>query len=495
MSAIALAERIDRLVELGAAFVTEAEDHVIVSNLGAAEAADLRARCEELVWDCEIYDREDEPCQAAPDPDFGPFRIKFRKPAAQAGIVRILTNNAFSRWLQSEHVFSQWQVARLPGTIATQARVFTPWDVVQAVAAPIAQTKSPRALVREYAAVRKVPDDIRVWLCEPIPPAMFTHPTVQVWVRAASTALVLSMPNEIDPLDGVLKFRGPPRLNLPPLEASLDIETFEDAQNALRWVFENDREAEMRHILLTTELARSSATVISTARFLRDHLADAWESAQIAYQMAIADTSRDTLKVLGDLRKAITDETAKLSELNRQLAASVAAALATGIGLIAARVAANPPIGLIAAVMIVVGLYVLIVIFSGVQFIRLQRQLRESWQPKLYRFLPSGEYENMVTTPAMQAERSFFSISWLGAGAVLILGVVCLRPDLISDSVKKTLTSQPAPKEAAARGPERPDATRNQKVDRSKTPSKPGRHVPQETKGSQEVPSPQKNAD
>ena len=160
--------------------------------------------------------------------------------------------------------------------------------------------------------------------------------------------------------------------------------------------------------------------------FLKQNLAHAWESAKIAYQMAVAETGRDTLKVLSDLRKAVTEETSKLSDMGRQLTAAVAAAVATGIGLIAARVATNAPAMLIALVMGVVALYVTTVIVSGMQFMSLQRQLREDWQHRLYRFLPTNDYERMVVKPTRRAERAFVWTARLGGAAVALLTAVCI---------------------------------------------------------------------
>ena len=184
----------------------------------------------------------------------------------------------------------------------------------------------------------------------------------------------------------------------------------------------------MRHILLATELARSGAADENTLAFLSVHLNDALESAQIAYQMTLAHTSRDTLITLSDLRKAVTDEAAKLTELSRQLSTAVAGALATGIGLVAARVTAHAPATLVAALMTVVAVYVVMVIASGYQFIRLQRHLRAEWRPKLYRFLPPKDYSRLVAEPAKRAERVFICTALIGGVAILALGFVCVWP-------------------------------------------------------------------
>ncbi|PPT30110.1 hypothetical protein [Xanthomonas arboricola] len=426
---IQLAETLDMWTRVGRAYVVEAESTATVSGLNATDAAELVACCQALSWAVDVFDSADNAwlLDDLPDLDFAPYRVRIHKPPAPPDTLQLLTNHAFAWWLLRGHAAPHWDVAGLTGSIVTQSRVMRPWGTAETiVAAP--PGKNPRMLVRELSANRRVPDDARPWLATPLEPALFATPTAQIWVHAATGALILSLPDEIDPTDGSLKFRGPPRLSLPAItdaEVAPNLAGFNALQAAARWVFENEREAEMRHILLATELARSGAAAAGTVLFLQDHLNNAWESAQIAYQMALADASRDTLKVLSDLRKAITDETAKLSDLSRQLAASVAAALATGIGLIAARATADAPKPLIAAVMSVVVVYVLTVIVSGIQFIGVQRQLRADWQPRLYRFLPSEEYARMVAKPAARAEAGFRWTAILGGSAVLALALVC----------------------------------------------------------------------
>lgn len=429
MSLIALAEAIDRLVEAKQAFVTESEGAATVSALSATHASELRALCGSLGWSLQLFDRADELWVSADvlDSDFAPFRMIIEKPVAPSETLQLLSNQAFAQWLEIGHAAPCWRIARFAGSLVAGARVIQSWEGTQEPVV-LPATKSPRALVKEFGNVRRVPEDVRAWLSPAIAPEHFDQPAIQVWVRAASVALISCLPEEIDAANGALKFRGPPRLTLPRFDASsdvLDCMTFNVLLGAAHWVFEHEREAEMRHILLAAELARSGVAADSAQAFLDQHLAHAWESAQIAYQMALAETGRDTLKVLSDLRKAVTEETAKLSDMSRQLTGSVAAAVATGIGLIAARVAANAPAKLVATVMIVVALYIAMVIFSGVLFMRLQRQLRADWQHRLYRFLPDVEYTRMVVTPTGKAERSFVWTAWLGGAAVAVLTLAC----------------------------------------------------------------------
>lgn len=447
MSLIALAEAIDRLVEAKQAYIAESESAATVSALSPTHASELLIACESLGWGAELFDRADELWASAEPPDinFAPFRLVIHKPTAPANTLRLLSNHAFAQWLARGHVAPRWYVARFAGPLVTGTRIIQSWDGIQEPAEQ-APTKSPRTLVKEFGNIRRVPEDVRCWLTSSLSAEFFAQSATQVWVHAASTALMSCLPDELDADSGALKFRGPPRLTLPGFEATdaLDHETFNILLDVARWVFEHERESEIRHILLAAELARSGAATEGAPAFLSQHLAHAWESAQIAYQMALAETGRDTLKALSDLRKDVTEETNKLSDISRQLIGSVAAAVATGIGLIAARVAANAPAGLIAVVMLVVALYIAMVIFSGVQFMRLQRQLRVDWQPRLYRFLPEAEYDRMVEAPTKKAEHSFTCAAWLGGAAVAALTVTCILVVLMPTITKLFSSDVPA---------------------------------------------------
>lgn len=137
--------------------------------------------------------------------------------------------------------------------------------------------------------------------------------------------------------------------------------------------------------------------------------------------MSISELGKDTLKTLSDLRKAITEDTSKVADGTRQTVTAVASALALGLGLVAARLTTDTAPWLIFVVMVVIALYVAAIIYSGYDFIRLQRQLRTDWQPRLYRFLSVSDYERMVTKPARHAERTFISSAIIGGVAVLAL--------------------------------------------------------------------------
>lgn len=428
---ILLAERLDQLNADGA-FIRESENDVSASGLAIDAAISVMALCRALAWNFALFDRagtewrDDDLLQ-----EFAPYRVLIRKPPVEGVKLVLLTNTGFTEWLKVGHAATHWHVARLCQRVTTHSRLLQPWGEADPYQ-PSDSTKSPRALVREFGAERFVPEDIRPWLIRGAPGAFIEDTAAEIWKSASAFSLLNALADEIDPVDRRLKFKGPPKLSISvpvdsdALVGAVSLEHFNDLQRAASWVFENEREAELRHGLLANDIARSAGGNGNDLQVLLDNLSDSLEGAKVAYQVSLSDLGRDTLKMLADLRKAVTEETAKVTDATRQLVTSVSGALAIGLGLIAARVSAAASYELIVAVMFVVAAYVGVVIYSGYGFIQLQRQLRSDWQPRLYRFLPPTEYDSMVSRPAAQAERTFFKVACGGGIGVLVLMVIVI---------------------------------------------------------------------
>lgn len=425
MSAKPLAELLDGLHAAKEAFVAEAPNSVSVSNLSVESARNVLALINSLGWEATCFDSANTKWSAHELSDeFAPFRINFSKPDRRDGSLLILTNVGFLSFLDNSHSATVWRIARLGSTIRTLGRIFLDWEAVEEFA-PAPNTKNPRLLVRESTTPRMVPDDIRPWVIVGTDYAFDTTVAIQ-WASVCILIALRSLADEIDSSSGQLKFKGPPRLSLslpqpPNYYEELGIEAFKLLQQALSWVYENEREAEVRHILLATELARSGGGEENVIKRLRGDIFGALEGAKIAYQMSISEMGKDTLKTLSDLRKAITEDTSKVADSTRQTATAVASALALGLGLVAARLTTSTAPWLIFLLMIVIAFYVASVIYFGYDFIRLQRQLRADWQPRLYRFLPEPDYERMVNRPARHAEQTFIRSAFIGGVAVLSL--------------------------------------------------------------------------
>lgn len=427
-----LGEIIDSLAKENSACILESTTTVVISDLTFPSVECIISACSDLKWKWTLFDGADEQCFIADiDNDLGPFRVALDKPDAPAGTLQILTATGLTKFLITGSTSVKWWVAGLSERIETRSNVLCPWgDSFFFELLP--ETKNPRALVKEYTTERTVPSNIGLWLLRD-PNITFTYSKIfSTWLNASIRAISRSLANEIDPESGALKFNGNPKasINYPSdkddLSIYFDKENFKELQIAAIWVYENPRETESKHTLLATEIARISNIHNEFSDCLGIQISSSLDSARIAYQMMMSDLSRDTLKSLGDLRKSITEETAKVTDAMRQLVGGVSAALAVGFGLLATRMTTNTSPWLIIAVTFVVLTYVLSIIFSGVQFVRIQRQLRKDWQSKLYRFLPDADYKKMVSDPTSKSESTFMIGAIISSLAIIALTVVVL---------------------------------------------------------------------
>ena len=427
-----LASELDNLVSAGS-FVYETIDGIIISELSASMAREVVQGFANVSWHSVIFDNAGTEAEFEDiNDDFGPYRVTADKPSQRAGAILLLTASGFRDWLVSQAEAIVVSVVGLDEVIATEGTKFIPAEMDAAGVVNVEPMRSPRTLVREYDGKRVVPQSIGRWLL--LDPETW-HESIrfQQWAEQAIRAILISLANEIDPNESELVYKGPPRLGLPMPAANADLlvelgrQGFADLQATGRWVFELEREVEMRHSLFSVELARTGGNQTDAIICAKENIGMALDSAKIAYQMSLAKVSAENLKALADLRKAVTDETGKITDATRQVVTAVASALAIGIGLIAARVAANAPPILIVAVMAIVCAYIFVVIYSGQNFVALQRELRDLWRNQIYRFLSEKDYSKLVVQPSRKAEKILGVVSWVGGVAVTIIFLIAIR--------------------------------------------------------------------
>lgn len=432
MSHQSLANLLNDLSRTRQALITEGNATLIVSDLTADAARSIAQAASAAAWSITLYDSAGGEAEIEEgDEAFGPFRAELLKPLPEAhdqtAVLYLATEAGFRAFLDKGHSASRWHVLGLLKSFYTRARTYADWGV-EVLYVESQATKSPRLLVKESADVRTVPEDVRHWLLADGHELDEADPLHIVWAAQAFDALSRCFANEIDATGSKLSFRGPPKLNLTLPKATnsaqqITLNDFKVVQDAAVWVFDNAREAEVKHILLSAEIARSGRADGEAVQYFRENLAAALDCGKIAYQMAVSEITKDTLKSLGDLRKAVTEETSKATDATRQAIAAISTALTVGLGLIAARLTLQIDPYLISLVMAVAFGYTTLNVMSGRKFINIQRQLRQDWQSKLYRFLSESEYKKMVGDPIEQAESFFYRIScqgltMLGAAAV-----------------------------------------------------------------------------
>lgn len=435
-----LAETLDGWLVDGRAIITETAADVVVGKLTASDTLSLLDAVEKLGWQHGVEDDTGSAVQRGDiEQDFEPFKVSMRKPLPVDGRERVLTNAGMLDWLSRPPAGPVLEVCRLSSRLETFSVIFAPWDS-EVDFTPDPLDADPRIVVKEHHAIRSVPGDLSPWIVRPEQAIDFDDPAVLAWAERSALLLVTSLANEHE-APGTIVFKGPPvaRYDLPQsFGTALGEDAFVALQTCARWVFTSSKEMEMRHILMSAEFSRFAPGSDTAVMLFRSASGPALEGAKIAFELGLHKISTNSLKALADLRKAVSDEASKLGDSTRQLAAAVSGALFGGVGLIVARLTLSTSSVAVAGGVLMIGfvlcLYVAVTIVSGRQFVSIQRDLREQWRDRLYRFLPEAEYHKLVTSPAARAEKAFNTASAISAllAAVLMLAVLLVSvPELV----------------------------------------------------------------
>lgn len=422
---IELGALLDDWVASGHASLVETSSAVTVSRLDAASAQELVAASRRLGWDCSVEDEAGEPAHLDEFQDeLGPFVATLHK-SIDGADRRILTKIGFGQALSENGEGGVWQIAGLEVPFATGLASFNPWGSGD-VFAPATATKSPLDVVREASGAQLVPADIRKWLMRgDVTEALWQDTAFRAYVAASAPALVRSLATEVVGHRAVV-FSGPPRLNIALSEEllaqQLDFQGYRSLRASVAWVYEDAASTEQRHALFAAEFSRLVTRDEQIGTAFQAAGSDILEGARLAFQLSQSDLSREAIKAQGDLRKAIADDMAKAAEGTRSLSGAVAVAIATGITLLAARSTGATEPWVVSLVAAIVAGYLVVVAFNGWAYLKLQKQLRDQWRRRFYRFVPADDYEAMVTTPARSAELPYHFVAVIALIVAAVLG-------------------------------------------------------------------------
>lgn len=419
---IDLANLVDTLASAGELLVTETAAQVVLVDVRAQDAARILALVLELGWDVRAENGAAEEVAADFDAAFAPFRFTIQKPMVH-GRQRLLTLVGFDQWLGGTPS-GLVQVARSAAPFETGAFRVGNWSDV-AEFEPAQKAKSPRSLVREVSQTRSVPDDIRPWLVSDSISPEWDDVVFCRWRLSSVLPLLRSVAAEVDAGKSVC-FAGSARLWMdePNSVADPSEGRFGILQRLVAWVYESPSETETRFRLLNLEFGRLGRSGRVDVDGVLEYAPVALEGARMAFQYSLAKVSADSVKALADLRKSLSEETARLSDAVRQIVNAVSGAIFIGIGLVAARfVTDTPSVALILMGLVLAG-YVGIVIYSGYKYLKIQREMRVVWRERLYGYISQSDYKAMILDNAAKAEDQFFFTSWLGGA--LTLGIVIM---------------------------------------------------------------------
>jgi len=423
-----LASQLDAWVVAGRATVGETSDVLSAYGLSAADTHTLVRWIADLGWPLSIEDAAGNAFAVENvEPDFAPYRLSITKPRAPDQVLRLVTLEGFSEWLSKPDTTPEVQVASATQAWVTRGCRFSSWEEPTAFAAEQDPIRV-RRVVREIANAPVLPEDLRIWLLREPEDGVFAEGAFGVWAEFSARHLARAVSNEVETPD-LLLFRGPPVLRLElndQLLGDLKERGFRALQTAAIWIFESTRELDTRHDFFAAEVPRHAPPRAIAGKVLAAVAESALEGAKIAYQLHLSQVSRDSLKAMSDLRKAVADETGKLAESTRAVVGAVAAAALGGVGLIAARLTLKAPQWPAVLLALALSLHVAAVLWAGCRFLEVQRDLRGTWRARLYAFLPESDFRVLVSDPVRKAEGAFVRAAVLGGLAAAALRVAAI---------------------------------------------------------------------
>lgn len=305
------------------------------------------------------------------------------------------------------------------------------WSDVSVLAkfAPFGDPIDPRKWVFDLSDPRIVPSDLRPWLLKRQPE--IEGDAFSTWKSEAALRLWSSL---VDQVAGSAKERryilaGPPTHDVRVSENDI-AGAFRPLRYASEWIFADVTDQDARHLIFGSELAQ---TLRALALPLADAIPIALDNAKAAYRAHVQSASRETLKALADLRRAVVDETQKTVERTHDLTGALWRDLLVAAAPFVIKIlpdSANISSSLIARCFLCVAALYLIGSFTAQtlvnrDFFMQQRRARATWYAALTRYLPKQEYNEISAEPIEAAKRVYDRVL-VGVGAFYAALVIAL---------------------------------------------------------------------
>jgi hypothetical protein len=326
---------------------------------------------------------------------------------------------------------------------STKSSVYAPWGVMVNIRSDPEFLDRPSRLVRDQTH-KYAPNLIHPWYL--VSGGDDESEVFLTWRKYATKNLAFSLPTEIrqdnDSCQIVLKGARSAFAKIDIDSASADL--FPILNEAVRWIYEQPRDTETKFHLLNNHLALYWRDGGSWPSSLDNILESALASAREAFAFHLNEDSKEALKSLGDLRKALQDDVGRAQAATRELLTALWRDVAIAGAVFALRASAITLenlnlIALIAAILLTFSL--LTTVLSNRKFDILATRSREQWRERLYSFMRDDQWNELVTHPIKEA-RSVYRralIPIFFAYAVLISALLWVfNPDIIDFFVQFT---------------------------------------------------------
>jgi hypothetical protein len=295
-----------------------------------------------------------------------------------------------------------------------------------------ARVPDPRRLVKDFVGGR-VPKSVFPYLLTsrvPAPSRVF-----EKWKDLAVIRLLHSLVNEIlSAGEAEIVITGTrPRKIASNLNAPYSDELFTAATNAARWIYASGRDVDTRFALFTYELSREWPDSLTFKDGFAARGEHALEAAKTAFRAHVQETSKDTLKSLGDLRKTLSEEVTKVVSQTRELLGTMWRDFMVAVTAFLGRVVLlgsdkplsdpDPLKALLSGAAIFLVLSLLLSLRANAKFMAISDASRAEWRRKLYGFLSDDDFKKLSDVPLADSTREYKRIvRWVSVayGAVIV---------------------------------------------------------------------------
>ena len=216
-----------------------------------------------------------------------------------------------------------------------------------------------------------------------------------------------------------------------------DAELFRSLQDASKWVYLDSRDVEVKHTLFTNELAREWPEGPRFYEQFSLRAPKALDSAKTAYRAHLRNESKETLKSLTDLRKALSEEVSKVSAQTRELVGTLWRDFAIAMAAVLSRIALifadkQPSADSLPMKTVLVGTAVFLLVDLAItlktnaRFMRIAAESRSVWGRKLYGFLSDDDVKFLAEDPIQESIETYNQAKWAVIGIYVVVIIVLL---------------------------------------------------------------------
>ena len=205
----------------------------------------------------------------------------------------------------------------------------------------------------------------------------------------------------------------------------VDRALLEELVTATDWVFRSEKEADLRHGLLASEIAREWDPDTAWLLGLSGRLPFALKNAETAYALHLHELGSDALEQMGMLRRALSDDAGRLSALMSSIQSAIWRDTALGAGFIVVRLSESEVPGMAAiAVLMYLVISFLMNLLNILGVISVVARDEGRTRARLYHFVQPDDFREIYSDPVGRIRRKLWLVFSLSG--VVSLGLCFL---------------------------------------------------------------------